>query len=418
MKRICLPLLALASSALCQNSPPPARERLENVLKSATSPIALTDKGELGDTGGTLLKDAIEHAQFVLLGESHYSQETPKLAAAVCRAMHPDSYAVEAGPYAAAYVNDLLNQPDRASRMQTRTHTHPANMAFLDNPLENDLAATCSASTGNKNFALWGLDQEFLGAASVLLMQMEAQSNGPKAAAAIRLAEEKDKQAELKARSSGDPTQLFLESASDSDLSTLQAALASDGTPSSQAILRELAESRRIYRLNSAGSPDSNSVRASLLKQHFLDRYRTLQQTTTTPRILLKFGDNHMGKGFNSLHQLDLGDFVAELASVEHTTSLHIEVLAAKGTLAGFGGYARPMKNESFVLSDIPEYRWLRPVVDMLPAQKGAEPEGIVVDLRRLRFRRLEMSSEWEHLVYAYDLLVMLPEFTPANLYE
>jgi hypothetical protein len=43
-----------------------------------------------------------------------------------------------------------------------------------------------------------------------------------------------------------------------------------------------------------------------------------------------------MWKGFNDLHQLDLGDFVAELASVERTTSLHIQVLAAKGTVAGF----------------------------------------------------------------------------------
>jgi hypothetical protein len=29
-----------------------------------------------------------------------------------------------------------------------------------------------------------------------------------------------------------------------------------------------------------------------------------------------------MWKGFNDTHELDLGDYVAELASVEHTTSL------------------------------------------------------------------------------------------------
>jgi len=28
------------------------------------------------------------------------------------------------------------------------------------------------------------------------------------------------------------------------------------------------------------------------------------------------------------------------------------------------------------------------------------------------------MTGEWERLVYGYDLLVMLPEFTPANLYH
>jgi hypothetical protein len=69
------------------------------------------------------------------------------------------------------------------------------------------------------------------------------------------------------------------------------------------------------------------------------------------------------------------------------------------------------------VLSDVPEYSWLKPVIEMLPAEKGTEPRGVIVDLRKLRFRNIALSSEWQHLVYGYDLLVMLPEFTPATLY-
>jgi hypothetical protein len=42
----------------------------------------------------------------------------------------------------------------------------------------------------------------------------------------------------------------------------------------------------------------------------------------------------------------------------------------------------------------------------------------IVVDLRKLRFRDISMTGEWERLVYGSDLLVMLREFTPANLYH
>jgi hypothetical protein len=394
-----------------------AGQSLTDALKGATFPTAVTASGELSDAGGKLMADAIEHAQFVLLGESHFSRETPRLAAAVCHTMHPDGYAVEAGPYAAAYVNGLLNSPDRKVRMQERERAYPANMAFLDDEQENDLAASCAASTRNKHFTLWGLDQEFLGAASLLLTQMEAQPNGPTATAVIRLAEQKDKQAEARARSSSDATQLFLVSASDSEIADLLVAIGTDGTPTSQAIMHEFAESRRIYRLNLVGSPDSNAERASLLKQHFSAHYRALQQDTPAPRILLKFGDNHMWKGFNDLHQLDLGDLVAELASAEHSTSLHIQVLAAKGMLASFGGYGRPMKKEPFVLSEIPEYGWLKPVLEMLPADKGAEQRGIVVDLRKLRFQNIAMSSDWQHLVYGYDLLVMLPEFTAANLY-
>jgi hypothetical protein len=410
---------AFTSNGLCQKSSVPAvRESLADALKGATLPVTVTPQGDLADTGGKMMTEAVEHASFVLLGESHFSRETPQLAAAVCKAMHPDAYAVEAGPYAAAYVQTVLKNPDRKAAMQERERAHPANMVFLDDEQENDLAAKCVASGKKEGIPLWGLDQEFLGAASVLLQQMEQESNGPKSEAAIRLALAKDKQAEAKARSTGDMTQLFLDSSSDDDIADLQKALAIDGAQKSQEIMREIAESRHIYQLNGSDSPESNSERASLLKQHFLQNYRALQKTSPAPRILFKFGDNHMWKGFNDIHQLDLGDYVAELASVQHVASLHIQVLAAKGTLAILGGYGRPAKTERFILADVPEYAWLKPVIDMLPVTGSGEATGLVLDLRKLRFRQFAMSSEWQHLVYGYDLLVLLPEFTPANLYQ
>jgi hypothetical protein len=374
-------------------------------------------QGDLAGAGGEMMAEAVADARFVLVGENHFSRETPQLAAAICKAMRPDAYAIEAGPYATAYVRTILKTPDRKAVMESRERAHPANMAFLNDEQENDLAAKCVASGGEKQVALWGLDQEFLGAAPVLLQQMEQEPNGPKAEAAIRLALVEDKQAEMKARSTGDFMQLFLVSATDAEISALQEALALDGTRKSRDILRELTESRRIYRLNAAGSPDSNSERAGLLKRHFLQNYRMLQGSHPAVRVLLKFGDNHMWKGFNNLHQLDLGDYVAELASVEQTTSLHIQVIAAKGTLASLGGYTRPTKTESFVIKDVPDYAWLTPVIDLLP-HGNERSVGTVLDLRKLRFRKLALSTEWQHLVYGYDLLVVLPEFTPASFYQ
>jgi hypothetical protein len=413
-----LMLFVVTVNVHCQsNTSSQAVDTLPSALRAATYPLALTAAGDLQDAGGKLMTDAIKAARFVLIGESHFSRETPRLAAAVCRIMRPDSYAVEAGPSAAAYVNGLLQDSQRASHMRDRERTYPASMAFLNDEQENDLAANCAASSQTKKFALWGLDQEFEGASVILLQQMNAEPNGRVSAAAIRSAMEKDKQAEARARLTGDATQLFLTSASDDDVTELRTALKKDGTAVSESIMREFVASRRIYRLNQSDSPGSNSDRASLLKMHFLEQYRALQRNTSNPRILLKFGDNHMWKGFNDTHQLDLGNFVAELASVEHATSLHIQVLAARGTLAEFDGYAKPMKDSPFVLADTPEYGWLKPVVEMLP-DKQTDHGSIVVDLRKLRFRNIAMTSEWERLVYGYDLLVMLPEFTPANLYH
>ncbi|MDX6458236.1 MAG: hypothetical protein QOE55_1933 [Acidobacteriaceae bacterium] len=411
-------LFVVTMNVHCQsNTSAHTVDTLPSAVRAATYPLTLTAAGDLQDAGGKLMTDAIKDARFVLIGESHFSRETPRLAAAVCLIMRPDSYAVEAGPYAAAYVNGLLQDSQRASHMRDRERTYPASMAFLNDEQENDLAAGCAASSQTKKFTLWGLDQEFEGASAILLQQMNAEPNGRVSAAAIRSAMEKDKRAEARARLTGDATQLFLTSASDDDVTELQTALKKDGTAVSESIMREFVASRRIYRLNLSDSPGSNSDRASLLKKHFLERYRALQRNTSNPRILLKFGDNHMWKGFNDTHQLDLGNFVAELASVEHSTSLHIQVLAARGTLAEFDGYAKPMKDVPFVLADTPEYGWLKPVVEMLP-DKQTDHGSIVVDLRKLRFRDISMTGEWERLVYGYDLLVMLREFTPANLYH
>jgi hypothetical protein len=412
-------LLAMATSGLCQTISVSSDTGIPgDAIKIAALPITLTPQGGLSDTGGDMISEAVSRAAFVLLGESHFSRETPRFAAAICKAMQPNAYAVEAGPYAAAYVRSILQSPDRKTEMEKRERTHPANMAFLDNEQENDLAAECVASRPGKGVALWGLDQEFLGAASTLLQLMDQQPNGPKAKSAIRVAIAKDKQAEARSKSTGDFMQLFLVSASDHDIADLQGALAVDGTQTSRHIMREMVKSRHIYLLNAAGSPDSNSERASLLKQHFLEDYQALKLSTPTPRVFIKFGDNHLWKGFNDLHQLDLGNYVAELALVEQRPSLHIQLIAARGTLASLGGFARPTKTETFVLRDVPDYAWLKAVVDMLPINSERKSEGLVVDLRKLRFRQLAMSAEWQHLVYGYDLLVILPEFTPANLYH
>lgn len=122
------------------------------------------------------------------------------------------------------------------------------------------------------------------------------------------------------------------------------------------------------------------------MKQHFLDNYRALKLSTPTPHVFLKFEEKHLWKGFNDLHQLDLGNYVAELALVEQRPSLPIQVFAARGTLASLGGFARPTKAETFVLVDVPKLAWLEPVVDMLPTTSERKSEGVVVDLRKLRW--------------------------------
>ena len=393
------------------------KQTLEEALIHARNPLVLND-GKLSGAGAVLLDKALQQSRFVMLGEDHMTREIPQFAAALCDIMHPDAYAVEAGPSAARFVNGILRNPNRVALMAERNKTYPNNMAFLDVREENDLAVHCAASSHNPHFAIWGLDQEFLGSASTLLAAMAASNPGPQSRAAITAAQVKDKTDQTEARHTGDFGKLFLLAATDADVQELQIAIDADGNTQTRDLLHEFVESHRIYHLNGEGSADSNLVRAELLKQHFLADYTSFKHQTPASRILFKLGDNHTGKGFNYTHELNLGNFVAELAAGERAQSLHIFVLGARGKHFTINGYGKPLGQQSFVIADDPDYKWLAPAVtNMFPQQAGAVGTTLTLfDLRQLRYHGLVMSREWEHVIYSYDICILMPELTVASL--
>jgi hypothetical protein len=276
---------------------------------------------------------------------------------------------------------------------------------------ENDLVEHCAQASHNPKFQLWGLDQELMGSAGWLLDQILATRPGPAATAVLtRMKTEEQKDAAI-AKETGDPSKVFLFAASDAALSEGAAVLKREGNAAANELFHELVESHEIYLKNMQGSPESNSQRARLLKQTFRRDFDAAAATSPRPRVLFKFGDWHLYKGFNPLHERDLGNYIAEMADGQGVSSLHICILGAKGTHATYGGYNRPMKLEPFVMADDDDYHWLKPLVDaQLPNA------WTLYDLRALRFQKLgAVDADMERVIYGYDLLVIVPEFTPAR---
>ena len=372
------------------------------------------EAGKLTGAAAPVLDKAISGAQYVLIGEDHITHEIPQFAAAACDAMAPQgltAMAVEAGPQAAKMVAAWLDKPDRIARMAALTDRYPDSVAFLNVREENDLVEHCAQASRNPKFQLWGLDQELMGSAGWLLDQMLATRPGPTAAALLtRMKTEEQKDAAI-AKETGDPTKVFLFAASDAQLSEGAAVLKREANPAANELFQELVESHEIYLKNMQGSPESNSQRARLLKQTFRRDFDAAASSSQRPRVLFKFGDWHLYKGFNPLHERDLGNYIAEMADGQGLSSLHICILGAKGTHATYGGYNRPMKLEPFVMADDDDYHWLKPLVDaQLPNA------WTLYDLRALRFQKLgAVDPDMERVIYGYDLLVIVPEFTPAH---
>lgn len=383
-------------------------------MQQARMPLVL-QSGTLSGEGGEMLKHEIAASRFVLIGESHGSREIPQFTAAVCKAMRPDVYVSEAAPSAAELTTSLLGKPDRVQQVQARVRKFPGSMAFLDMRDESDLADYCASVSQNRYFQVWGLDQEFLGSAGYLLSAMANSAPGPRTLAAIRAAQASEMTAEAEAAKTGDYLKLYLVTMPDSDAKALTDAVDADGTAEARRLLRELLQSHRIYRLAVDRNGETNHVRSLLMKEHFVAHYVALHKTTADARLLFKFGQMHVGKGFSGTHQIDIGDMVAQLADAQGVKSLHIMIFGAHGTQAVVQGYRKPLKVEPFNIAKDKQEDWAAAAVAaMLP---GADTITLF-DLRKLRYRKIDMPAQWQTMIYSYDLFVLLPQVSVDSMIE
>ncbi|WP_116089931.1 hypothetical protein [Sphingomonas crusticola] len=393
----------------------PARaEKVSFATRLARARTTLVvDGGGLHGPGAAILATAVADARYVLIGEDHLSREIPRFTTGLCRLMAPgglDALAVEIGPEAARVVNDVLRRPDRIARLAAFMQAHPDAFAFQNGLDESDMAAQCARLAG-PHFQVWGLDQEFFGASGHLFELMLAARPGPVARAAIETLAAADLTATAKARASGSPSDLFLFSVTDPQLAQARAAIARDGGDRVRSLFQALVETRAIYLGQNSEAFASNGQRARLMKRTLV---KHLEAGPKAPRILFKFGDVHMAKGVNALGQRDVGNFVAERAEGQGTGSLHIAVYGARGVHALYAGVGRPVRHEPFVMTQDPDYAWLK---DALPDSATGARDWILIDLRPLRERSpADMSTAWRRMVEGYDMVVVAPDLTPSTL--
>jgi hypothetical protein len=176
-------------------------------------------------------------------------------------------------------------------------------------------------------------------------------------------------------------------------------------------------ESRQIYQKNMSGNyTDSNRQRALLMKHNFLADYeRTAKAGTTAPKILFKFGGFHMFKGFNLLHNNDMGNFVMEMADGEGTKSVHILIIGVKGSQLHFAGVGKPAQASPLNLAEDKDsdFLFLKPMFENM-----ASDGYTLFDLRGMRenFKSLgPIATDMERMIYGYDFLVLVPNPTPAK---
>lgn len=404
-------IIALASGASGQQS-----ELAKQLVANRTE--AHLENGRLAGKGASVVKSAVESAQFVLVGEDHGIKEIAQFISSVCDFTGPQGFhtlAIETGPTVTELLNQWIARDDRVQQVASFEKQFPNSIAFYNMREENDLLAHCSQTARGGKFQLWGLDQEFLGSTGYLLHLIGETHPGKEIQAALERLVSENEAAEKKANETHNPQDLFMFSPNETELSQFKALLDKSGSPKARALFEALLESRKIYRLNFESGFNSNRDRALLMKHNFVQDFTQAQAAESKPpKILMKFGSYHMQKGFNLIRNNDVGNYVTELADGLGVRSLHIIVLAVKGSQLAFGGIGLPYKPAEFDYSGKDSQ-----FLFFKPAFENLEPSGwTVFDLRPLRpiFYTLgHVDPDMEKVIFGYDLLVMIPVGTPSS---
>ena len=380
-----------------------------DALARWTSYFTVED-GQLRGEGGDKFAAIIAESQFISFGERHGSQQTSKLMSALIPLLAAEGYdalALEVGPHSVRKLAELSTPPegtvDALRAFNTAYYVAVDDdfvIPFFDGIEDARFLATASRS----GLALWGLDQEYVFAASFLFDELLARAEGRPDHAAIAAskraadAELADIFADIAAPAAeGNPYGRFGESP------PIISYLAHfKGNAEAEAIIADLRISWDIYARSASG--DSHVDRVSYMRNNFLARYAELEaRDADPPKVFLKFGQVHAAQTKNR-GAYDLGHLTETLAQQSGSQS------------ANFNCWTRFIEDEGKQSDYLYDRDWYRRVSMFL--ELGRRDQWTLIDLAAIRSEvdagRLRLPSSGDFhavnsLLRAYDYQLILP---------
>ncbi|OWQ91069.1 hypothetical protein [Sphingopyxis witflariensis] len=398
--------LSLPVAAKAESAAPPATEKVEIL------PITFSANGMSG-AGGERLRGELKDAQFIAVGEDHGLAGSPQLTLAIAHDAEaiddsPLYHAAEVGPHTANWVSAHLKSGG-VDALGAALATQPWAIPFLTNAEDAALAAPFA----NEN-RLWGIDQEFLGATSILLDVLSARTRDK--AVRKRLADWRDRDRAALADGNFGGIMLMT-TATAEDFAALQRHFADDRE--ARAIVDALTDSADIYHLNLAGKHlQNNEERALLMREYFLTAYRSVP--APAPRVLLKMGANHLGRGTTPTAIYDLGSLLPGLAAANGQKSLHIAYIPMAGSVLQIApspkGFTQISAYEDTNIGPILDAAGI--AREMIPAT-GHALIPVAALRHQLAGQKLQALPEFARfLLLGFDYLVTTRDAKPATNFE
>lgn len=392
----CLGLLA-SGHAAAQDS------TLTRLVRENHLPLVAGPGPAYSGAGWDRLRQEVGRSQFVLVGEMHGTAQIPPFTAALAQVLRPAYFVAEISRYEAQDLSQLVAQPGPPHDYLAQ---HPFALSFYSWPAEFALARQLRA----QQVQLLGLDQVSCFAAGRFLGHLATSVRQPAAKAYLQR-QATASQAADRAIMATDASRLTMFQPPAATLDSLLALTRRERAPVRE-LVADYATSCTIYHAQ-ATRTGGHPERVRLLKRNLLHELRAQGLTAgePLPKMLFKFGDEHLARGLSYSSLFDVGNLVVNLADVQNQTSLHLLVMGKRGA---FSGGFDPDDARKNVVPYLPtEVAWLQPFYDQVAENWG------VFDLRpvrqALRQRRLHLAEPTlERAIEGYDYLIVIPE-TTAN---
>jgi len=389
--------LCLIASVASTQTP---QARLLEALQANRLPLTMSDGRPAGPGWDLLVREA-RNARFTLIGEEHGARETAQLTAALYSTLRGSGYSRFAFELSPPIAQDIEAAARRSGVQGIEDFLRTPNLfTFYNLHEEAQLLADIVQAGPRNQRVLWGFDREIFND-RYLISKLE-----PKVPAGARAAFARVKEASTNAWAQNaqtrNPDDMFILAADSGLVSALRAAWPNPDRES-DAVLRTLEASLAIETAERGGGAWPYMERRA---QWGRDNFAALLRAES-PKILMKFGYNHMIRGANYFNSFDLGAMADEVAALVGDRAFHILVLPGPGSRQamlggnGFGSVASDSVDElragdqrlTRVLSNANATG--HEVIDLRP-------------LRRLAMRGLEgWNADVVRTIHGYDAIVI-----------
>jgi hypothetical protein len=315
--RFCLACLIVVPSLVAAQS-----ASYEALIDANRFDIDVADGRLVGAGGERLVKDGAA-ADVVMFGENHGAREIAGIAAALysgVSATAPRRLVTEVGPATAAEMESMLRAGTFRDFLADGTHLQ--SVPFFSFADEIPLVEQVVAKNADDRAAIWGVDQEFVAGAPIVLPRIDRLAAGDAEHAAV---------AAVQRASVWNPLLFGMGDAA--VLDALGGAFSRSPSAEARRLTEQLVLGRKLYREQSddGDAKWSNERRETLLMENF-QRYATTFDDQPGP-LFLKLGAYHLMRGDSPLVAEAFGQRVDRWATSHGRSTMNVLVDCMGGKL-------------------------------------------------------------------------------------